>query len=155
MKRRFSGVLQGSPDSSATYVLVPAAVMKTFGGRVRVPVRMTINGVEHRTTICSMGMGPMLGVPAAVRSAAGVERGRRITVELDVDADERTVEVPRDLARALKAAERRTFDDMAYSHRKEYVLWVEDAKRPETRARRIEQVRAKLAERGQARPKPR
>jgi Bacteriocin-protection, YdeI or OmpD-Associated/Domain of unknown function (DUF1905) len=153
VKRRFSGILHGSPDSSATYVLVPASVMKTFGGRVRVPVRMTINGVEHRTTICSMGMGPMLGVPAAVRDAAGVERGRRIAVELDVDADERTVEVPRDLARALKAAERRTFDGMAYSHRKEYVLWVEDAKRPETRARRIEQVRAKLAERGQARRK--
>ena len=155
MKRRFRGVLQGSDDSSATYVLVPAPVMKTFGGRVRVPVRMTINGVEHRTTICNMGMGPMLGVPAAVRKAAAVERGRRITVELDVDAAERTVEVPRDLARALSAAERRAFDGMSYSHRREYVLWIDDAKRPETRTRRIELARTKLSERRQARPKPR
>ncbi len=118
--------------------------MKRFGGRVRVPVCVTINGVQHRTTICNMGMGPMIGVPAAMRTAADVGRGRRITVSLEVDEKERTVEIPRDLARAMSAGERRVYDNLSYSHRKEYALWIEDAKKLETRARRIAKVRAKL-----------
>jgi Bacteriocin-protection, YdeI or OmpD-Associated/Domain of unknown function (DUF1905) len=147
MPKNFRGVLQGVEDSSGTYVLVPASIMKSFGGRIRVPVRMTINGVEHRTTICNMGLGPALGVPGAMRVAARVERGDRITVAIEEDTAKRTVAVPADLRREMTAPERKTFDGLAFSHRKEYVLWVEDAKKLETRARRIEQVRAKLRER--------
>jgi uncharacterized protein YdeI (YjbR/CyaY-like superfamily) len=91
-----------------------------------------------------MGTGPAIGISAAMRSRANVSRGDRITVAISADKKERTVEVPRDLARALSAAERRVFDGLAYTHRKEYVAWIEGAKRPETRARRIEQARKKL-----------
>lgn len=143
----FRALLQGVEASSATFVLVPARVMQEFGGRIRVPVRITVNGAEHRTTICDMGTGPAIGIPAAMRSAAGIRRGDRIAVTLDVDKEERTVDLPRDFAKAMTAAERRIYDALAYSHRKEYVLWIEDAKRPETRLRRIEQARLKLRER--------
>ena len=143
----FRALLQGVEDSSATFVLVPAWVMREFGGRIRVPVRITVNGVEHRTTICDMGTGPAIGIPAAMRSAAGIGRGDRIAVALEVDQEERTVDLPLDFAKAMTPAERRVYDALAYSHRKEYVLWIEDAKRPETRLRRIEQARVKLRER--------
>jgi uncharacterized protein YdeI (YjbR/CyaY-like superfamily) len=142
----FRALLQGVEDSSATFVLVPARIMQEFGGRIRVPVRITVNGVEHRTTICDMGTGPAIGIPAAMRSAAGIRGGDRIGVTLAVDQEERTVDLPRDFAKAMTAAERRVYDALAYSHRKEYVLWIEDAKRPETRLRRIEQARLKLRE---------
>ena len=132
-------------------VRVPPAIMAKFGGRVRVPVRIEINGAEHRTTICNMGAVPMIGVPATLRRAAGIQRGQRITLRLEVNRLERHRPLPADLARALRAAERRAFDAMAYSHRKEYVLWAEDAKRLDTRARRIEQLRAKRPERLDAR----
>jgi uncharacterized protein YdeI (YjbR/CyaY-like superfamily) len=141
---KFRATLEGSPDSSATFVQVPPKIMKRFGGRVRVPVRVTINGAHHRTTICNMGLGPMIGIPAAMRKAAGVERDDRIIVSLAPDLLERTVELPRDFAKAMTAAQRRCFDRFSYSHRKEWVMWIEDAKRPETRARRIEKARAKL-----------
>lgn len=144
---RFRAILEGVQDSSATFVRVPAVLMKNFGGRIRVPVRVRIKGVGHRTTICDMGMGPMIGIPAAMRKEAAIERGRRITVSLEVDKDERTVEVPADFARAMRAAERRVFDSLAYSHRKEYVQWIDAAKQLETRLRRIEKARAKLRER--------
>lgn len=137
-------MLRGVESSSATYVLVPASVMKAFGGRMRVPVRMTINGVEHRTTVCDMGSGPALGIPAALRSATGVKRGQRIAVAIEEDTAIRTVALPADLQRALNLAERKCFDSLSYSHRKEYVVWVEDAKKPETRQRRIERMRGKL-----------
>jgi hypothetical protein len=139
-------MLQGSADPAATFVLVPASVMKTFRGRIRVPVRITINGVEHRTTICNMGMGPMIGVPAAMRKAAGVDRGQRITVRLEVDERDRTVDVPQDFGDSMNASERRAYDGLAYTQRKEFVLWIEQAKKPETRSRRIERILAKLRE---------
>lgn len=121
--------------------------MNEFGGRIRVPVVMTIRNVAHRTTICDMGLGPMLGIPGSVRRAAGVDRGAHVIVSIDEDKQERTVTIPADLNRAMTAAERRVFDGMAYSHRKEYVLWIEDAKKPDTRARRVDRVREQLRER--------
>jgi hypothetical protein len=144
MAARFRVTLEGSEDSAATYALVPADVMHAFEGRTRVPVRATINGVTWRTTICNMGAGPMVGVTAAVRKNAGIKRGDHILLEIERDTEERTVGLPPDFAKALRASERRAFDAMSYSHRKEYVQWIEAAKKPETRLRRIEKAREKL-----------
>jgi len=141
---RFRTTLKGVDDSSAAYVTVPATLMRTFEGRIRVPVRVTINGATWRTTICDMGLGPAIGVAAAVRKNAGIARGDRITVDVERDVDPRTVEIPADFAKAMRASERRAFDAMSYSHRKEYVVWIGAAKKPETRLRRIEKARAAL-----------
>lgn len=62
-------------------------------------------------------------------------------------SSERSVDVPADFKKAMSAAERRAFDAMPYSHRKEYVMWIEDAKKPETRLRRINLAREKMRER--------
>ncbi|MBV8530216.1 MAG: DUF1905 domain-containing protein [Candidatus Eremiobacteraeota bacterium] len=144
---KFRATLQKSEGSAGTFVLVPERVMKTFGRRIRVPVHVTINGAQHRTTICNMGMGPMIGIPGWLRTAAGAEPGRRILVALDVDHQPRTVELPEDFAKAMTGAERRAFNALAYTHRKEYVQWIDEAKKPETRSRRIEKACAKLRER--------
>lgn len=87
-----------------------------------------------------MGAGPMIGLTAKVRDEARVKRGDTVTVSIEVDAEERTVTVPDDLANAMGKTRRRVFDAMSYTHRKEYVQWVEGAKKPETRMRRIEKV---------------
>ncbi len=147
MVLRFRTKLEGSDDSAATYALVPATAMRAFEGRTRVAVRVTVNGVTWRTTICNMGAGPMIGVTAAVRKAAGIERGERITLDVERDTEVRTVDVPPNFAKAMRVAERRAFDATSYSHRKEYVQWIEAAKKPETRLRRIEKARGKLRER--------
>jgi uncharacterized protein YdeI (YjbR/CyaY-like superfamily) len=89
----------------------------------------------------------MVPVPKAFREAAGVSAGERITVEIEKDAEPRTVEVPADLAEALAAADlKEVFDRLSYTHRKEYVRAVEGAKRPETRARRVENTLRMLAD---------
>jgi uncharacterized protein YdeI (YjbR/CyaY-like superfamily) len=84
---------------------------------------------------------------------AGVGPGDRLTVILENDDEPREVEVPQDLAKALRAARaaRRYFESLSYSHRREYVGHVVEAKRPETRARRIERTVATLAERAKER----
>jgi uncharacterized protein YdeI (YjbR/CyaY-like superfamily) len=143
----FRARLEPSLNSTGAYVLVPPAIMKHFGGRVRVPVRATINGVTWRTTIANMGAGPMIGINAGTRKAAGIERGDRIKLTIEEDTEVRTVDLPLDFAKAMNKAQRGAYNSMSYTHRKEYVEWIEDAKKPETRKRRIEKALAKLDER--------
>ena len=111
----------------------PKAVL----GKVRAPVRVTINGYSFRTTIARMGGRTVVGLNREVREGTGVAGGERVVVELEPDAEPRTVEVPPDLAAALDDDVRAFFDSLSYTHRKEYVRWVEDARRAETRERRV------------------
>jgi uncharacterized protein YdeI (YjbR/CyaY-like superfamily) len=87
-----------------------------------------------------MGGRALLGLNREVREAAGVEAGQELSVEIEPDDEPRMVEVPSDLAAALDSdpAVRDTFDGLSHTHRKEYVRWVEKAKREETRTRRVE-----------------
>ena len=84
----------------------------------------------------------MFGLSREVRSQAGVEAGQTVTIALELDRDERTVEVPPALARGLAgdAEAAAVFAKLAYTHRKEYARWVTDAKREETRERRAAQA---------------
>ena len=135
--QRFKATLQ--QHGSGTVVVVPFELKEAFGSG-RPPVRATVNGHTFRTTLFTMGGRALLGLNREVREAARVEAGQEVSVELERDDEPRTVEVPQDLAAAMETdpAIRETFDDLSYTHRKEYVRWIEDAKREETRARRIE-----------------
>ncbi len=109
---------------------------------------VTINGYTYRSTVAAYGDLFMLPVSAEVRERAGVAAGDEVEVELTLDEDRRAVAVPDDLAQALAAAPeaKRFFDGLSYSHQRRYVLSVEDAKTPETRARRVEKTVSALLE---------
>ena len=94
----------------------------------------------------------MVGLSRAVREGAAVQAGDTVEVELELDNARREVEVPEPLATALSAETslRPAFDALSYTYRKEYVRWVQEAKRGETRDRRVSQVIEKLRE-GEAR----
>jgi hypothetical protein len=100
---------------------------------------VTINGHEFRTRLAVYGGQPMVGVTKADRAAAGVDVGDTFDVLLALDTASREISVPPDLAEALAgdAAAAATFDRLSFSHRREYVQWITEAKRPETRARRV------------------
>ena len=93
-----------------------------------------------------MGGRFILGLNRELREAARVAVGERVAVELELDDEPRVVEAPADLAAALDAdpAVRAAFDRLSYTHRKEYVRWVEEAKREETRLSRIEKTVAMI-----------
>jgi uncharacterized protein YdeI (YjbR/CyaY-like superfamily) len=90
----------------------------------------------------------LLGLNRAVREEAGVEAGDTVSVELALDAAPRKLELPAALADALAAdaTARAAFDGLAYTHRKEFARWIDDAKREETRERRVAQVLQMLGE---------
>jgi hypothetical protein len=136
---RFETVV-GAVDGG-TFIEVPLDVPAVFG-RVRAPVRVTVNGHTYASTVMRYGDRYYLPLSRANRSAAGVQAGDHVDVGLASDDAPRTVEVPADLAAALGAAPgaRAAFDGAAVTHRREWVQWVTDAKRPETRERRIGRV---------------
>lgn len=143
---KFEATLEKSATMDATSIRIPFDVEKTFGAR-RVPVRVSINDAEYRTTIFRMKGTYFVVVPKAFRAAAGVEAGETITVTMEKDTAERTVEIPPDLAAALANAGRaEAFAKLSYTHRKEHVNAINDAKKAETRARRIEKTLEMLEE---------
>lgn len=120
-------------------VLTDAQVAELGGGKKAFPVRVTVNGTELSLRLARMGGENLIGLAKAARQQAQVEIGATVDLEIELDAAERTVEVPPDLAAALRADPHAdaAFAALAYSHRKEYVRWVEEAKKAETRADRV------------------
>jgi uncharacterized protein YdeI (YjbR/CyaY-like superfamily) len=139
-KQIFDVVLEKHENIDATGITIPIDVEKVFGAK-RVPVKVRINGVEHRSTIFRMGGKYMMAVPKVFRDAAGIKAGEKITVTMEKDTEKRTVEMPSDLAEALKKADlTEVFSKLSYTHQKEYVNAVNEAKKEETRLRRIERT---------------
>ena len=131
-----------SRGPAAAIVLDDEHVAVVGEGAKRFPVVATVNGYTWRTTVARMGGEFLVGLNRAVREGAGVQAGDQVEVELELDAAPREVEVPRALADALAAdgEAREAFDRLAYTHRKEYARWIEEAKRDETRPRRVAQA---------------
>jgi hypothetical protein len=120
------------------YVAVPAAVVDALGGGGRIPVEATFDGIPYRGSIVSMGAGPCIGILKSIRTELGKEPGDTVRVTLRRDTAERTIDVPDDFAQALRdAGVRQAFDALSFSHRREHVNAINEAKRPETRQRRI------------------
>jgi hypothetical protein len=111
-------------------------------GAKRFPVTVTVNGYTWRGSVARMGGESLLGLNKAVREAAGVRAGDEVQVTVALDAAPREVEVPGALAAALDGdpAARAAFDALAFTHRKEYARWVDEAKKEETRDRRVRQA---------------
>jgi hypothetical protein len=137
---RFEAVL-GAGVGDRPAVVLPAEMAAAMGGRARIPVAGTINGVPFRGSTMPLGDGRhCVGFRKEARAdAGGVEVGDPVSIEIRRDDGPRTVDVPDDLAAALAAEPglRASFDAMSYTHRREWAEAVEGAKRPETRARRI------------------
>lgn len=152
MAKRFRAELIKDENSTATAIEIPFDVQQVFGTRARVPVRGTINGFPYRTSIMPMGGKHWMVINRQLREGAKAKAGDRISVVMERDDQPRTVETPADFARALKTsrAAQAAWDKSSYTHRKEYVQAIEEAKRPETRARRIEKAISELTAKSEA-----
>ncbi|HEX9917796.1 MAG TPA: YdeI/OmpD-associated family protein [Pyrinomonadaceae bacterium] len=146
--KRFRVLLEKHETSEATGITIPFDVPATFGTRARVPVRGTINNFPYRSSIVPMGGKFMMAVNKELRAGANAKSGDTVSVTMERDDEPRTITPPADLARALRAdkAAQAAWDKLSYTHQKEHARAVEDAKRPETRVRRIEKTVAQLIE---------
>jgi hypothetical protein len=122
---------------TATGIEVPDDVIAALGTSKRPAVTVTINDYSYRTTAVRMGGRFLVPLSAENRTGAGVAAGDEIEVDIALDGAPREVTVPDDLAAALDVEARVNYDGLSYTHRKEWVRWVEEAKKPETRAARV------------------
>ena len=127
-----------------TAVLAERGVEAPFSGRdefgeARAPVAGTVNGVEFRGRLMVYGGKTYLGFRKEIRAAADIGTGDTVEIVLERDDAPREVEVPSALAQAMEtdAAAREAFDALSFTHRKEYARWIAEAKREETRERRV------------------
>src|SRR5262249_22590550 len=121
-----------------TGVVVPPEIVDKLGAGRRPAGRVAIKRHTHPTPVAGMSGKYMIGVAREHREAAGVAAGDVLTLDVVLDDEPRTVTVPKDLAAALKKdpAAKQAFDKLSYTHRKEHVRALEDAKKPGTRQRR-------------------
>ncbi|MEP7291850.1 MAG: YdeI/OmpD-associated family protein [Chloroflexota bacterium] len=121
---------------------VPFDVRTVFGLRTQIKVRGTIDGVPYRGSIAPYGSKHYLSVNRTMRNAIHKGKGEMIQVVMELDTEPRMVELPEDLLWALDANDKAKaiFDKFGYSYRKEFVSWIESARKAETRARRIQEA---------------
>lgn len=133
---------------AAAVVLDDDQVATVGEGAKRFPVLATVNGYTWRTSVARMGGEFLVGLNREVRQAAAAEAGDTVQVRLELDTAPREVEVPEALASALAADADAlaAFDRLAYTHRKEFARWVAEAKREETRGRRVDETIRMLRE---------
>jgi hypothetical protein len=137
--QRFSATLE------ARWVVVPLDA-RALWGEARPPVAGTVNGVPFRGRLMVYDGVTVLGLTNAFRARAGIGEGEMVEVVMERDDAPREVEEPPALTAALERDEeaRAAFDALAFSHRREYAQWIAEAKREETRERRVRQTLERL-----------
>jgi len=142
MKRyKFKAKIEAA-DGGGAYVLFPYDVEKEFGTRGKVPVKATFNDVPYTGSLIKYGYPlHMLGVPKAIREQVGKGPGDTIEVVLWKDEEERTLELPAEFEKLIKKEGLLPFfEKLSYTHRKEYCRWITEARKEETRSRRLEKA---------------
>ena len=137
-KHTFRAVIEDAGNGGA-FVTIPFDVEQAFGKK-RVKVLATIQGVPYRGSLVRMGGEcHLLPVLKDIRRQTGKSIGDEIEVTVEEDTQPRSVTVPPDLGQALavEPAAQAFFGQLSYTHQKEYVQWIEEAKRPQTRQTRI------------------
>jgi hypothetical protein len=137
-KHTFTAPIQNAGGGGA-FVEIPFDVEKEFGSK-RPRIKAMIEGVSYRGTLVRMGSEcHMLLILKEIREKIGRSFGDEVKITVEADVEPRVVEIPKDLLKEFKKDKdaKAFFDKLSYTHQKEYVNWIEDAKKVETRQSRI------------------
>jgi hypothetical protein len=140
---KFKTEIKKHPKVNSAYIEFPYSVEEEFGTKGQVKVRVEFNGYEYRGSLAKMGHHcHCVGITQEVRKTIDKEPGDFIQVVLTKDESPRVVEAPEDLAALFNnnLAAKKYFDDLSYTHKKEYVEWIVSAKKAETRERRLKKT---------------
>lgn len=130
------------PSGPAAALVLTDEQVEQLGGGKRAAVRVTVAGRTATLRLAVMGGRNLIGLSKAARAELGVDIGETVTARIELDTQPREVDVPPALAAALAGdpEARERYDALAYTHRKAFATWVADAKREETRDRRVAQA---------------
>lgn len=145
-----TALIARGPGGAWTFLVVPFSVEAVFGTRARLPVAGTINGFPFRNSLMPEGDGThSMTVSKSLQAGAKARAGETVRVVLDIDHAPRVVSIPDELGTLLKANPgiAKTFETLSPSHRKEFVDWIESAKKPATRDARAKKSLEMIAAR--------
>ncbi len=148
-KYEFDAVIIKHESVNSGYVEFPYDVEKEFGKKGQVKVKAWFDGYLYRGSLVKMGSTcHWIGLNKEVRTAIGKEPGEAVRVVIEEDKEERTVVIPKELQDALdkNPGAKAKFEKYSYSHKKEYVIYYSEAKKEETRTKRLQQIIDKLME---------
>jgi flagellar biosynthesis regulator FlaF len=145
MIQSFTAVIKQHEGINGAYIEPPFDVKEVFGAK-RVKVLATFNGIEYRGSLVSMGGCYMLGITQEIRKKIGKDFGDLINVTIEKDEEERTIETPDDFMEALKNSPEalKVFERLSFTGKKDYVNWINDAKKAETRISRLQKAIGQL-----------
>lgn len=146
-KQIFEARIESSEKSGGAWVKIPFNVEEVFGKKGQVKVKARFDGHVYRGSIADMGDGPILIVKKGIREAINKQPGDAVTVEIEKDTQERTVELPEELVNLLasKTDLEAFFNSLSYTNRKEYANWISSAKKSETKAKRLKETEERLS----------
>lgn len=147
MIQEFKAIIKQHENINGAYVEPPFDVKEVFGSK-RAKVKAIFDGVEYRGSVVSMGGCYMIGITQEIRNKIGKGFGDEVFVTLEKDEEDRSVEVPEDLASAMNSNEAAaaTFKSLPFTAQKEYITWITSAKRQATREEHIIKAVALLTE---------
>jgi hypothetical protein len=137
-RHTFTAIIQNAGGGGA-FVEVPFDVEAELGSK-KPKVKATIEGVPYRGTLVRMGTEcHLLLILKEIREKIGKTFGDEVTVTVEPDTEPRVIDIPAELKKAFKTEKeaKAFFDKLSYSHQREYVMWINEAKREETRQNRI------------------
>lgn len=148
-QQTFDVLLEKAEGMQSAFITIPFDVREVYGTRGQVKVRGTIDGYPFRSSIAPLGGGRhYMVIKKEIRQAIGKEAGDTVKVIMEQDTEPRIVDLPDDVRLLLEQnpAANERFQRLAYSHQKEYVDWITEAKKAETRAARLHKMLASLLE---------
>jgi hypothetical protein len=146
MRNKFKAELNGDEsraDASASFRL-PFDTRDVWG-KAKVPVKVTINGYTWRSTVGNRGGIQYIVVNAEARRSAGVKVGDVVNIAIEPDAEKREIDIPAQLQKVLGAKLTQKLNSLSFTHKKEFIVWYSEAKKEDTRGRRVEKMKQMLA----------
>jgi hypothetical protein len=149
-KVEFDTIIKPMPDMNAAFVEFPFSALEHFGSIGRIKIKALFdNKVEYRGLLAKMDKDGchLIGLNQEIRKALNKKAGDEIHVSLEKDVEERTIEIPYELGIILESDREmaRFFNGLSFTNRKEYVRWITEPKRQETKTARLNQVPELLA----------
>jgi ribosomal protein S18 acetylase RimI-like enzyme len=136
----FEGIIEQHGEINAAFIKFPFSTEELFGKKGQVKIKVLLDGkVEYRGSLAKMKSNcHLLGLTQEVRKQLGKTFGDKVTVKLWEDQEERTVEIPEDVLEVFEKNKEafEMYQKMSYTHRKEFMRWITEAKKPETRENR-------------------
>ena len=137
-KQTFTAEIKNAGGGGA-FVEIPFDVEEVFGSK-RPKVRAMIEGVPYRGILTRMGGDHhLLIILKEIRAQIGRTFGDEVKITVEPDTEPRLIEIPKDLMKELKKDKeaKAFFDKLSYTHQRESVMWINEAKREETRQSRV------------------